>query len=189
MPNYCSNVVIFRHSDTAAIKRVSDAFASGNLMTSFFPCPEELRETVSGFYSDSDQQAALVQKQAENQRKYGYPTWYEWMNSELGTKWDVGQEGFDCGYKPGDTEITLSFDSAWSPPCEFYAKMCDQFGYTIKAYYYEPGMAFCGTWDDGEDVSYKVPGTADAVADRIPANIDEMFNISEQMRDFELENH
>lgn len=144
MPNYCSNVVFIKHSDTAAILRVSDAFASGNLMTSFFPCPEELTDTTSGFFGDTAQQDALVQKQADNQNKYGYPTWYEWMLAEMGTKWDVGEEGFDCGYKPGDTEITLTFDSAWSPPSEFYAKMTDELGYDVKAYYYEPGMAFCG---------------------------------------------
>jgi hypothetical protein len=188
MPNYCSNVVIFRHSDTAAILRVSDAFASGNFMTSFFPCPEELKDTTSGFFSDTARQAELEQKQAANIVKHGYPTWYEWMLAELGTKWDVGQEGFDCGYTHGDTELTLTFDSAWSPPCEFYAKMCDQFGYDIKAYYYEPGMAFCGIWDNGEDVSFKVPGNSEDVSDIIPAKLDELFGITEQMREYEQEN-
>ena len=188
MPNYCFNVVFIKHSDTAAIRRVADAFASGNLMASFFPCPQELRDTASGSYSNPAEQAALMQKQGANILKYGYPTWYEWMIAELGTKWDVGQDGFDTGYKPGDTDLTLNFDSAWSPPCKFYAKMCDQLGYTIKAYYYEPGMAFCGIWDEGEDVSYKVPSTADEVADCIPAKLDEMFNIAEQIREYDLEN-
>jgi hypothetical protein len=65
--------------------------------------------------------------------------------------------------------------------------MTDELGYSIKAYYYEPGMAFCGIWNDGEYESYKIPMTSDEVADKIPAAIDEMFNIVGRMEEWEEE--
>lgn len=187
MPNWCSNSVKFSHSDTAMIQRVVEAYNKGELMGSFFPCPEELRNTTSGFYSDPTEQAKLNAQQAANLLKYGYATWYDWMVANWGTKWDVGNESVDTEYKPGDTEITLTFDSAWSPPLEFYAKMSDELGFVIKAYYYEPGMAFCGIWDEGEDTSYKVPDHSSRVRDMIPSALDEVFGISEQMKSYEEE--
>ena len=187
MPNWCVNSVKFSHSDTAAIQRVAEAYKTGEFMTQFFPCPQELRDTTSGFFSDPVEQAKLMAQQAANQLKYGYSTWYEWMNDNWGTKWDFGNENADTGYKPGDTELTLSFDTAWGPPTAFYEKMVDELGYNIKAYYYEPGMAFCGIWDDGEDTSYKIPSSSAKVADVIPSALDEVFGITEQMKSYEEE--
>ena len=156
-------------------------------MTQFFPCPQELRDTTSGFFSDPVEQAKLDAQQAANQLKYGYPTWYEWMIDNWGTKWDFGDDNADTGYKPGDTELILTFDTAWSPPVEFYANMVNELGYDIKAYYYEPGMAFCGIWDNGEDTSYKIPSNSAKVVDIIPSALDELFNISAGMAEWEAE--
>jgi hypothetical protein len=187
MPNWCENSVTFTHADTAAIKRVADAFKTGEFMSQFFPCPRELTETTSGSFGDPDEQKALLLKQAANELKYGVPTWYEWCINNWGTKWDVGSEHFEPTYTEGDTSITVSFDSAWGPPLEFYSKMTDELGYSVKAYYYESGMAFCGIWNDGEDETFKIPATSDEVADKIPAAIDEMFNISGRMEEWEAE--
>lgn len=188
MPNWNSNVVTFKHSDTAAVKRIADAFATGNFMQQFFPCPIELVNTVSGFATDPADQVKLVEQQQANLAKYGYATWYEWCTSEWGVKWDFGDSEYTSTYSPGDTVITLTFDTAWGPPLEFYAKMVDELGYDIKAYYYEPGMAFCGLWNNHDDTSYKIPETSDEVADCIPSNIDEMFNIAGQMDEWEQVN-
>jgi hypothetical protein len=49
-----------------------------------------------------------------------------------------------------DNEVSCSFDSAWSPPVGLYEKLVD-LGYDVKATYWEPGMAFCGIWDNGVD--------------------------------------
>jgi len=47
-------------------------------------------------------------------------------------------------------EVSCSFDSAWAPPVGLYEKLFE-LGYDIKATYWEPGMAFCGIWDNGTD--------------------------------------
>jgi len=187
IPNWCENAVTFTHKDPAAIKRVAEAFATGHFMSQFFPCPKELKETISGSFGDDNEQRDLELKQAANQLKYGFPTWYEWSIANWGTKWDVGDKNFKPELNEGDTSITLSFESAWGPPTAFYEKMTDELGYSIKAYYYEPGMAFCGIWNDGEYESYKIPMTSDEVADKIPAAIDEMFNIVGRMEEWEEE--
>lgn len=180
--------MIFQHEDTDAIKKIADAFATGDFMTQFFPCPDDLINTVSGFMGDPAEQAKLVAKQNANSEKYGYPTWYEWCIANWGVKWDFGDKTWTNSYKPGDKEITLTFETAWGAPTEFYAKLVDELNYDVKAYYYEPGMAFCGLWNNGTDNSYQIPQTSDEVADVIPANIDEMFNIAGQMDEWEQVN-
>jgi hypothetical protein len=84
--------------------------------------------------------------------------------------------------------LTASFDSAWSPPIAAYEKLMDM-GFTIKAYYYEPGMCFAGIWEDGNDDYFEYGGmNSEQVAEEFPAELDEMFCISESMAEWEEEN-
>ncbi len=83
--------------------------------------------------------------------------WYSWQINNWGTKWDVGADmGTDKEERYGlkatrvDNEVCCSFDSAWSPPVGLYDELVD-LGYDVKATYWEPGMAFCGIWDNGAD--------------------------------------
>ena len=48
----------------------------------------------------------------------------------------------------------MRFDTAWSPPLGLYERL-KVLGYTVKAYYFEPGMCFAGEWIDGEDTYYE----------------------------------
>jgi hypothetical protein len=66
-------------------------------------------------------------------------------------------------------------------------------GFSIKAFYEEPGMAFCGmvTGDeDGFDDEYYEYGgeTSETVRDVIGEELDDYFGISEQMAQYEEEN-
>jgi hypothetical protein len=62
-------------------------------------------------------------------------------------------------------------------------------GFEVRAYYYEPGMAFAGIWDNGSDDFYDYGGMKAAqVAEEFPAELDEMFAISESMAEWEAEN-
>jgi hypothetical protein len=66
-------------------------------------------------------------------------------------------------------------------------------GFIIKAFYEEPGMAFCGmvTGDeDGFDDEYYEYGgeTSATVRDVIGEELDDYFDISNQMADWEAEN-
>jgi hypothetical protein len=84
----------------------------------------------------------------------GKRDWYSWRVNNWGTKWDVGgEDAFGERILPDDNTVVLSFDSAWSPPIEFYIFMKGQ-GFHIRASYFEPGMAFCGDWIDGMDNYY-----------------------------------
>lgn len=184
MPNWCSNVVTFSHSNPDAVKRIVDAWRTGEFMQQFVPCPQDLINAVKGFNSDPVEQAKINATMAANSAKYGYPTWYEWSIANWGTKWDIGEKDQELDYKLGDSEVTIRFDSAWNPPLAFYSKMIE-LGYNIKAYYYEPGMCFCGFWYNGVDTSYKIPGHSSEVAGVIPADIDEAFDISNTMAEWE----
>ena len=184
MPNWCNNSVTFTHANTDMIKRVSDAFAAERLMSEFHPCPASLNITDGWFGAGTAEQIKLEAKEAKNRKEHGYKNWYDWNIANWGTKWDVGSKDDTGGYELGDTVITVSFDSAWSPPVKFYEKM-EELGFEVEAYYYEPGMAFCGCYTKGVDDSYEIVGDSVWVEDNIPAEINEAFAISETMLTWE----
>lgn len=186
MPNWCNNTVTISHEDPAMIERARKAFNDGRLLDEFIPVPQALRDTVSGFPAE-DQRAAHEAQMAENIEKYGYKDWYDFCVNQWGTKWDVGADGQPAIDNDTNT-LVMNFDSAWAPPTTAYERLME-LGFKILAYYYEPGMAFCGRWDDGDDDYYDYGGmTSDEVAETIPDDLDECFAISESMAEWEAEN-
>ena len=159
MPNWCSNVVTISHKDPAEIQRVVAAWNSGE-----------------GFFNQ------FVTRPAAEEEN-----WYVWNIENWGTKWDV--ESAEWGrvedHEENDTQVTISYETAWGPPLDFYAKMLDQ-GFSIVAYYYEPGMNFCGKWSDelGNE-QYDISGDAAWVKENIPEDIDGEFDISASMEMWE----
>ncbi len=188
MPNWCSNTVTFSHDDKRQIDRLVKAFQTNGLMQEFYPCPKELLDTRAGSLGVSDPGYEKHQQQiAANKAKYGVADWYDWRVNNWGTKWDVTSKyPHQTDVSPCGRTVTLNFDSAWSPPVEFYEHMLP-LGFTIEAYYYEGGVGFCGRWEDGHDAFYDVQGPADWVEKNIPKDIDEMFGIAEEMREYEAE--
>lgn len=189
MPNWCENSLTLRHADPAMIRRVADGYNNDRLFGEFFPCPEELTETVAGMTAtpDSQEYQDHIAKVKANQERFGYSDWYEWQVNEWGTKWDTGSKDSDTvTLDDGATEINLYFNTAWSPPVRWYEKM-EELGFEVRAYYYEQGMAFCGQYIDGEDAEFEVPGSSADVAESIPEEIDQAFNISENMAMWEEE--
>ena len=109
---------------------------------------------------------------------------YVTASATWGTKWDVS----GVFTRVSENESVLSFDSAWSPPVPFYA-ILESLGFYVRAMYYEPGMAFCGIYEDGFDDEYNLGDmSADEVEFTIPSDLNEQFAISEQMADWEAEN-
>ena len=188
MPNWCSNSATISHSNPKKIDRLVQAFTGKGLMQEFYPCPQDLLDTRSGAYHKGDPEyAGHIQKQKDNEAKYGHPDWFGWKVAHWGTKWDVTSNSpADVDRSPCGKTVTLSFDSAWSPPVEFYAHM-RSLGFYIKAYYHESGVGFCGKWEDGQDDFYDVQGPSSWVIEHIPEDIDEMFNISQNMAEWEDE--
>jgi hypothetical protein len=110
---------------------------------------------------------------------------YDWCVSNWGTKWDVGG---DNGYtRPNPNTLNISFESAWAPPTVAYSRL-EELGFTVKAMYYEPGMCFCGLYEDGNDDYYEYDNMdAAELADTLPTELDEEFGISDQLAEWEAE--
>lgn len=186
MPNWCNNSVTFKHSDPAEIKRLEQAFMRGELMQEFHPIPEDLNITAGTVGApDSPEQIDLAAKEKANLEKHGFANWYDWSVANWGTKWDVGNE--DGISSVDESSISVYFDSAWAPPIGFYEHMTEELGWNVEAYYYEPGMSFVGKWTEGEDEEYAIEGDSKWVVENIPAELDEMFQISANMETWEEE--
>lgn len=183
MPNWCNNTLELYHDKPEMIDRVDLAAQQNKLFSEFFPCPKELHDTVAGNVEEGYATELHDFQKALNIKYFGHTDWYSWNNANWGTKWEVCEIN---GGKGSDNSINLAFDTAWSPPIEFYEKM-KEIGFVVRAYYYEPGMAFCGFFDDGEEDYYEIKGNSDWVTENIPSDIDEMFCISEGMAEFEEE--
>lgn len=111
--------------------------------------------------------------------------WYAWNINNWGTKWDVNVYGYEV---IDETSVTISFDSAWAPPIALYEYL-EENEWSVSAYYYEPGMCYCGRFVDGCDEYYDYTDlTADEMEEQLPSEIDEMFGIIENARMWEEEN-
>jgi len=71
------------------------------------------------------------------------------------------------------------------PPIAVCEALIEQ-GFEVTLYYYEPGMAYVGKWEDGCDDLYEYGGEkADTVRAAIGDELDDMFDISGSMAEYE----
>ena len=184
MPNWCDNQVTITGPNSVIdkIEKIAnEEKGAGGLLNFFHPMPKELRDTTA----DGSKDEEMI-------KKYGYSDWYGWACDNWGTKWDISEfYGVD---RQGDT-ISFGFSSAWSPPIgayeTFIMNMSEQKqDVSVKAYYYEGGCDFMGCWDNGDDDCYapsQLKSTDDWWNDGKGAELDEMFNITESMAEYEAE--
>lgn len=182
MPNWCNNNLTLKHKDPEMIQRAYTAMCKGEFLNEFFPCPPELHE-----HSAPVRDEGLAEQFME---KYGASDWYNWQVQNWGTKWDIGGDD-GLIQRLDDNTLQASFDSAWAPPVQAYEKLC-ALGFEIKAYYDEPGMCFCGmvTGDEDffDDEYYEYSGeSSETVRDVIGEELDDFWNISETMANYEEE--
>jgi hypothetical protein len=128
MPNWCMNNITVSHADPAKVQEFADAYNSGQTCDHYLPVPKEYYEDTGPF-----------------------PRWYNYCINTWGTKWDFGKGEHDDLAVVENNEVSISFDSAWSPPNGLYDELHRQ-GYILNGSYWEPGMAFCGTIEDGMDL-------------------------------------
>jgi hypothetical protein len=166
MPNWCANTAdIFGPANV--IRKLETAAREGNLFTSLRPMPKELENTISPSEG---------------------PNWYDWSVSNWGTKWDTGADVtvIEPNDSYGTAGISLSFDTAWAPPIEWYSYISEEYALIINASYYEPGMGYVGTWSEGECHQYDLSGhDSTTVREHIGADLDDQWNISENMAEWE----
>ena len=184
MPNWCDNQVTITGPNSVIDKIekiVKEEDSTNGLLNYMSPMPAELRDTTA----DGSKDEEMI-------KKTGYSDWYGWAVDNWGTKWEVCEfYGVD---RQGDT-ISFGFSSAWSPPINAYQtfliNMSEQKqDVSVKAYYYEGGCDFMGCWDNGDDDCYapsQLKSTDDWWNDGIGAELDEMFNITESMAEWEAE--
>lgn len=188
MPNWCNNTITLTHTDSSMIDRARTALHTGSLLNEFIPVPKELRDTIAGCAGDADSyaQRLLTFQESLNMEFFGYKNWYDFCTAEWGIKWDVG---IDQGQIISDKEHTIQFTACtpWGPPLEAYVKLSD-LGFEIEATYYEPGMGFCGYWDNSESDHFQVENDAEWVRENIPTLIDFNEGISEGIEQWESEN-
>lgn len=128
MPNWVST-----NMSVTGSKEELERFASGIknncILESYVPCPEELRETVSGFYSDEDKMEELRKKGEENIAKYGHKDWYEWQYAVWGTKWGDCETHLEPVMESanGLYEISGYFQTAWGPASAGFLKISAMF--------------------------------------------------------------
>ena len=189
MPNWCNNTLELQHEDPAMIERAKKAFADGKFLEEFIPVPESLHIVAGRVGDDNDpKQIELEAQEKANIAQHGYATWYDFCVNEWGTKWDVGGDDYNAPQQDSPNKITMSFDSAWAPPTAAMDKFMD-LGFSVRLYYYEPGMCFCGIYDENGDDYYDLSDmNSEAVREELPEVLDEMFCISECMAEYEQEN-
>ena len=139
MPNWCMNNLTVSHGDPAKLQEFVDAYNSGKTCEHYLPVP-------SGYYDDE--------------------SWYDWCIQNWGTKWDFGKREHDDPVTVEGNKVVVSFDTAWSPPVEFYGQLVD-LEYNVRASYFEPGLAFCGIWDNCID-NYIEYGGVEKIEEVIP---------------------
>lgn len=197
MPNWCSNSIeIVGPRDKIRelwAQATKDEGEGGGLLRGLRPEPN---------YEEVDVEPAFPSIKGNNDPVDKSQSWWDWRVTNWGTKWEISVEGLEFeedkdGSVDGElyARITGWFDSAWSPPCnafEFYANQNPDVRLTLD--YYESGMGFVGRAEfiDGvmmSDEYYDIGGyTSKDIRGLIGDHIDDMWNISESMAEWEAEN-
>jgi len=137
-----SNVIpmpksIFIESSSVVDKAI-DAIKSGRKAISEFKKKEDKWEKGRG-----DKYIKLGHTALKNIEKYGAKDWYDWSINNWGTKWDA----LESTNEVSDTEISLSFNTAWNAPYPIYAEIAKKFpAISIDVEYADEGLGNnCGT--------------------------------------------
>lgn len=99
---------------------------------------------------------------------------YEKACNAWSTKWEASEISWMHFNETGIVE--LSFESAWCPPENVYAKMIED-GWQITAYFCELGMGFIGKFGTDLDGMYEESYTIGE--DPLPNDMIDMFNIGD----------
>ena len=198
MPNWCDNQITITGPNSVIdkiekiVKEESNDAEKG-LLQFFHPMPKELLDTEAGPIAKTK-----AEKEERKARKleFGAENWYDWRVNNWGTKWEVCEfYGVDRQYhseqSEGESTISFAFSSAWAPPIGAYEMFLEKNEEcSLRAFYYEGGCDFMGEWYDGVDDCYApsdYKSTDDFWKDGIGSTLDDVFNITESMTEYEAE--
>ena len=188
MPNWCDNQITITGPNSVIDKIekiVKEEKEENGLLNFFHPMPKELEGTTSPS-SASDKPQPMIE---------GFDNWYDWRVENWGTKWELcefyGVDRQHLNDSLDESTISFAFSSAWAPPIGAYEQfLADNENCSLKAYYYEGGCDFMGEWDNGSDDCYApsdYKSTDDFWQDGIGSTLDDIFNITESMAEYEAE--
>lgn len=160
MPNWCQNNLTIEHDDLNKVMEFVKAYKEGRACEHYMPVPKNDKGELITDESRSDY-------------------WYTWCINNWGTKWDIGSDNDERrGLHPTivGNQATMTFDSAWTPPVFLYERLYE-LGFSVEATYFEPGMGFCGIFEDGEEEYIEYGDDKDMIPKRIwdEYNLDEFF--------------
>lgn len=162
MPNWCDNRAILRHEDVKVIDALEAEMIKKNDDGLSMACPfQHLRP-----------------------RPLAEEDWYNWNIQNWGSKWDANTIDWDRG---GDNELTIYFDSAWSPPVALYEYLTEQ-GWEVDAVYHESGMGYAGMFVDGEDFYHEYDLSDLDSIEQLPEEIIEFGGLREEHEYWKEEN-
>ena len=110
--------------------------------------------------------------------------WYGWNTGNWGTKWDASV--YDWNREDANT-IAVNYDTAWAPAMGVLDHLFNE-GYSVQSYYHEPGMAFIGYYEDGDDDFYEYDITDAASIEELPEHIADYGNLMEEHENWVEEN-
>ena len=190
MPNWCDNQLSITGPNSVIDKiekivKAEDTHENTGLLHFFHPMPKELEGTTSPSSSAKKPQPMVE----------GFDNWYDWRVENWGTKWELcefyGVDRQHLNDSLDESIISFGFSSAWAPPINAYEQFLrDNENCSLKAYYYEGGCDFMGEWDNGQDDCYTpsdYKSTDDFWQDGIGSTLDDIFNITESMAEYEAE--
>ena len=91
----------------------------------------------------------------------GIPNWYNWNINNWGTKWNADCYDIEENYGGETDHMIFYFNTAWSPPTQWFYKLCDQIeagDLILEMFFSEIGVSFAGTLvydQDGNIVEYE----------------------------------
>ena len=171
MPNWCINKLTIRHDDKSMLDKFEKAYRDDWTIETFYPTPRD----------PGDPTKLIGEGESFSEMEGPDTNWYHWRLKNWGTKWDIGcKDGYGLEPTRVDDELSVTFDSAWSPPLGFYERLV-VLGFDVQASYFEPGMSFAGIWHNGVDNYYEGHWK-----DFPEALVDE-FDMHEYYNDLEME--
>ena len=175
MPNWCDNTVYITHDDPKKIQILVDAWKANKFFGTIYPEPDYNKVKVKPMFPEIKGNNDPVSPES---------AWWDWRVRNWGTKWEINTD--EAYIDIHENEIKVGFSSAWSPPTGIYDRLVND-GYSVDAYYYEGGCAFCGQYVDGSDETYGIDGNWEWVRNNIPESIDLEFAISENMKEWAMQ--
>jgi hypothetical protein len=169
MPNWCTNSITIKGDYDTLVQLKPVIEAGEGLLQTIAPMPQALEGTTA----------------PSNE-----PNWYDWCNTNWGTKWDPEVHLEFIDNQDGTATIQGWFDTAWAPPIAAFETLSQDWDSCyIELFYEEGGMCFVGYWDSegGDDYYDYSEADSKTITDIVPKYLVDEFALDERLSEYEQE--